>query len=112
MISYIKLIIKKMTEITVKYGDVISGMKQVVHVNVYADKVNPDKWEIEDNVGVACGEKWYYGKLLHKDDTKSEQYLIRDEVGDDGWGVITIYKNVKVIERISNHVPFRTYVRW
>lgn len=82
---------------TVKYGDIISGSTQSIPVNVWASKPDPNRWMKVEKVVVAEGEKWYYATLRHQDETRSEQYLIHDSVGDDGWGGIDIYTDVSVV---------------
>lgn len=95
-----------------KYGDIIRGKAQYICVNDYASQINPDKWNITDETVIDYGEKWYYGSLKYKDNSKSEQYLIHDQVGSDGYGSIIVYKDVNVIGHISNHIPVRESVMW
>lgn len=98
---------------TVKFGDVFSGLKQTLSVNVWASKADPDAWKPSGDVKVSYGEKWYYGTLTHKDKTVSERYLVHDQVLDDGFGAVEVYKDVTVVDHDPDTtLPENTNTLW
>lgn len=117
---------------TVKYGDIFSALVQCIHVNGWADRVNPNEWKQVENVVVAPGQQWYYGTFEYDEDddddnleseselessrssnSESEKYLIWDNVGPDGWGSVNIYKDIKVTGYQNDRtLPVITKVTW
>ena len=81
----------------VDYCDVISGKCQNIYVNVWASPVDENAWKDVLTIVIDPGYDWYFAPLKYEDGSVSKDiYLIRDEVGSDGWGHITVYKDVKV----------------
>lgn len=76
------------TSQTVKFGSTFKAESQQVHVNCKAERVQDDAWEA-GVFTINFGQSWYYGPL------KNVQYLINDNVGHDGWGSITIFRNIE-----------------
>ena len=97
----------------VKYGDIFEGFTQTIDVNVWAEMVNPEKWNYTSDVVINYGDKWYYGVLPYKNKTESDQYLIHDCVGSDGWGDVYIYKDIKTIGHKPNtNLPIKRKLGW
>lgn len=82
----------------------------MLRVNCWAEEVCVDKWTVEsEHRIITLGRKssWYWTKIgrapgiiadlvksTHHDDAL---YLVRDNVGYDGYGLITIYRNVSLV---------------
>lgn len=102
---------KKMSAVlkTLKYGDIFDGEIQMLKVNCRAEKVDEDRWSSVRNVKIEPGEKWYYASLADAEwnkkdaNTSAPVYLVKDDVGSDGWGGITIYRNIRLT---GSTVPF------
>lgn len=101
-----------------QYGDIFDALSQTLGVNVSASPPNDGKWAPVSNVLVKPGEKWYYASLAadiddayeEKDDDEGRPvYLIHDTVGTDGWGAITVYKDIKWVRRTQPILP--TFVK-
>jgi hypothetical protein len=78
-------------------GTVISCQSQEVHVDVVAAQPDDSKWIDESDVSIGEG-KWYWGRIADN----GPLFLIEDDVGYDGWGRITLYRNVV---RVRVHSP-------
>ena len=97
----------------IKFGSRFSAEWQELDVNVYAKKVKEDGWKASKEFTIGFGEKWYHGRLGQDRHSKkegeapnNEEYLIKDEVENDGWGGITIYRNLQwIADEIPNCVP-------
>lgn len=105
--------------ITMRYGDVFNGSAQKLGVNVIASPPSEEKWYPVNNVVIAPGERWYYASLandIHDNDDREDDgpvYLIHeDKVGDDGWGGITIYRDVSLVSHGSSILPTFTNMMW
>ena len=83
----------------IKFGSTFKAESQDVAVNCDAEPVQDDLWKV-GVFTVNFGETWYYAPLEHQVEsadgtTRTERYLIEDNVGLDGWGEITIYRNIE-----------------
>jgi hypothetical protein len=92
-----------------QFGSTFRGDYQKIDVNCWAETVDDDEWK-QGTFVVGYGESWYYGRLAHhhrgQGDILSDEYLIRDQVGSDGWGIITVFRNVELIDNMTrNEIP-------
>jgi hypothetical protein len=92
----------------VRYGDIISAESQSLTVNCRSDPPIEENWVKVEGVLIDYGEKWLKGRLKmpRGEPEYFHVYLIHDEVGHDGWGAITVYRNVVVTGR--NEMNFVT----
>lgn len=89
----------------IKFGSTFKAESQILHVNGEADEVRDDAWEAPDVFTVRYGADWYYAPLKTvSEDSPSKicHYLVRDDVGHDGWGGIKIFRN---IEWLNDDLP-------
>jgi hypothetical protein len=87
-----------------QFGDVFCGYKQTLQVNVVAPIPDPEKWQWVKGVTIDNGH-WEIGYLrasLADETAVVGPFLTRINVGLDGRGEVTIYKNVSHLDR---HVP-------
>jgi len=90
-----------------QFGSTFRCDYQEIKVNCCAKSVDDDDWKKLGIFTVNYGENWYYGRLRHRYSV-SDEYLIRDDVGRDGWGSVLICRNVKLIDNaIPNVIPQR-----
>ena len=100
-----------------RYGNVFNGSAQELGVNVIANQPAPEKWKNVEGVVIEPGEKWYYASLaaeISDDDEVGDEpiYLIHDKVRSDGWGYITIYKDVTLVAQGSSDLPTFGKMMW
>jgi hypothetical protein len=89
-----------------QFGSTFRAEFQDVAVNCWADPIQDDQWK-QGVFTVGYGQCWYYARLTHDTrakDAVSDEYLIHDEVGPDGWGGVTIFRHVELIDNLTPNV--------
>lgn len=95
-----------------KFGSTFKAESQQVHVNCKAERVQDDAWKA-GVFTINFGQSWYYSPLKHTSRpenpvTQTVHYLINDNVGHDGWGTITIFRNIEWLDdNRSNDIQTR-----
>jgi hypothetical protein len=77
---------EKKAPIKLSIGMTIECQRQTLGVNVFADGIDDEDWE---KATVQIKDNFYWGTLSED----GPLYLIEDDVGDDGYGSITIHRN-------------------
>ncbi len=89
-------------------GAIIDAEAQVLRVNCVAAATKEGMWVAAKGVRIDADSKWYWARI--KTDyagTTEGPYLVSESVNHDGWGAITVHRNVTLISSEPYFLPVK-----